>query len=93
MSISRMSAAQKIEACLQALAPLALTIEDDSHLHRHHREGGSGAHIRLRIVSAQFTGLAPLARHRLVYQTVGDLSALNIHALAISAQTPAEAAD
>lgn len=87
-----MSAAQQVTARLQQLAPVHLAIADDTHLHRHHAEGGSGAHLRLHIVSARFEGLPALRRHRLIYECVGDLPALGLHALAITAQTPAEAA-
>ena len=38
-----------------------------------------------------FTGLAPLARHRRVYDVLGPLPALGVHALAIQARTPEEA--
>lgn len=86
------SSASALQQRLQkAIAPLALDIADDSHLHRHHAEGGSGAHLRLRIVAAQFEGMPALARHRLIYQTAGDLAQLGIHALAITALAPAEA--
>ena len=82
---------EAIRARLNTLLPAVLTIADDSHLHRHHAEGGSGLHLRLRIVSARFEGLTIVRRHRLIYQTVGDLSTLGVHALAIRAHTPSEA--
>ena len=75
-----------------ALSPLALELEDESHLHAGHAgaEGGRG-HYRVHIVSAQFTGLRPIARHQLVYRSLGDLMQSDIHALSISAYTPEEA--
>ncbi|MCH9758733.1 MAG: BolA family transcriptional regulator [Proteobacteria bacterium] len=87
-----MSIVEKVESLLQALEPTVLKIADDSHYHAEHAEGKSGAHLRLRIVSEQFNGLLPLARHRLIYQAVGDFSLVGIHALAITALTPSEAA-
>ncbi len=75
-----------------ALQPAALTLEDESHLHAGHAgaEGGRG-HYRAYIVSEQFAGLRTLARHQLVYRTLGELMHTDIHALSISAHTPQEA--
>lgn len=75
-----------------ALAPIALELEDESHLHAGHAgaEGGRG-HYRVHIVSAQFAGLRPIARHQLVYRSLGELMQTDIHALSISAYTPDEA--
>jgi BolA protein len=42
------------------------------------------------IVSAAFSGQAPLARHRAVYAALGDLMQTDIHALAIDARAPQE---
>jgi len=74
-----------------ALKPTALELEDESHLHAGHAgaEGGRG-HYRLRIVSAQFAGLRPIARHQLVYRSLGELMQTDIHALSIVAHTPEE---
>ena len=44
------------------------------------------------MVSPSFKGLAPLARHRAVYAALGAMMATDIHALAIRALTPDEAA-
>ena len=50
-------------------------------------EQGHG-HFSVRIVSAAFAGLSPLARHRAVYAALGDMMQSDIHALAIRAETP-----
>jgi BolA protein len=74
-----------------ALSPVALDIVDESHLHAGHvgaREGKG--HFRIRIVAQRFAGLAPLARHRLVYAACSALLASDIHALSIDARTPDE---
>ncbi len=83
-----------IRSLLQAaLAPSGLAVEDDSHHHAGHAGAAGGAgHFTVRIVSERFAGLPLLARHRLVYQSVAPLMSTEIHALAIVAQTPAEAA-
>lgn len=54
--------------------------------------GDDGVHFEAVIVSEQFAGKLPLARHRLVYATLGDLMGGAIHALALRTLTPAEAA-
>jgi len=75
---------------LQALSPSSLNLENESAQHAGHAGASSGGHYRLTIVSSRFEGLNPVARHRLVYETLGDLMQNGIHALAISAYTPEE---
>lgn len=79
---------QLIRERLAALEPVKLDIVDESHLHVGHAgaQGGAG-HFRVLIASARFNGLAPLARHRLVYDRLHDLIPYPIHALAIVAST------
>lgn len=78
-----------IRARLAALEPQSVDIVDDSALHAAHAGARSGGgHFRLTIVSARFAGLGTLARHRLIYQALGDLMNRQIHALAIEARTP-----
>ena len=87
-----MSVAETIRARLQALEPLALELVDESEQHRGHagyREGGS-THWRLSIVSPRFAGQPTVARHRMVYQALGELMQHPIHALAITARSPEE---
>ncbi len=81
----------EIEARLRtALAPQALEIEDDSHLHAGHAGASEGAHFSVNIVSERFTGLHRVARHRLVYHALAELMRSGIHALAIDARAPGE---
>ena len=75
---------------LQTLSPSLLEIHDDSHLHAGHAGAREGAHFRITVVSAQFSGQNTVARHRQVFAAVGDLMRGKIHALAISAKTPEE---
>jgi BolA protein len=78
-----------IRARLAALDPLSIEIIDDSALHAGHAGARSGGgHYRLTIVSPRFAGLGTVARHRLIYETLGDLMKRDIHALAIEARTP-----
>jgi BolA family transcriptional regulator, general stress-responsive regulator len=90
MNAARM---ERIRAALQALQPLALEVRDDSHKHAGHEGARDGrGHFSVDIVSDAFAGLAPLARHRLVYAAVGAMMQSDIHALQVRARTPAEAA-
>lgn len=75
-----------------ALAPATLEVEDESHRHVGHAGAQDGrGHFRVAVVSEAFAGLNPIARHRAVYAAVGELMTTDIHALSISARTPAEA--
>jgi BolA protein len=87
-----MSVAQEIRRRLAALEPLEVDLVDESEQHRGHagyREGGN-THWRLSIVSPRFAGQSTVARHRMVYQALGDLMQNPIHALAITARSPEE---
>jgi BolA protein len=78
-----------IERVLRAeLAPEALAVRDDSHLHVGHAGAREGRHFSVDITSSRFQGLGPVARHRLVYDALRDLMPRGIHALAIDARTP-----
>jgi BolA protein len=72
----------------QALQPVELTIDDESAAHVGHAGAREGGHYAVRVVSEHFAGLAPLARHRLVYSAAGDLLHNGIHALRIDALIP-----
>lgn len=76
---------------MQELAPVELAVLDESHRHAGHAGAAGGAgHYRVRLVSARFTGLSRIARHRLVYAAVADLMPAQIHALAVEALAPGE---
>jgi BolA protein len=86
--------ASEVHARLAAALPGAqIAVIDESHLHAGHAgaRGGAG-HFRVRIVGAAFEGLRTVARHRLVYDAVRDWMPHRVHALAIEARTPTEAA-
>ena len=55
-------------------------------------QGDDGVHFEATVVSEAFRGKLPLARHRLVYATLGDLMGGAIHALALKTVTPDEQA-
>ncbi len=73
-----------------ALAPESLEIVDQSAAHAGHAGAGGGGHFALTIVSARFAGQSPIARHRLVYQALGELMRGEVHALTITALAPDE---
>ncbi len=75
---------------LAALSPVAIELEDESAQHAGHagsRPSG-GSHWRLAIVSEAFRGKSAVARHRMVYEALGDLMKRDIHALRIEAFAP-----
>jgi BolA family transcriptional regulator, general stress-responsive regulator len=76
---------------LQVLDPLDLIWEDDSHLHAGHAGAREGGHYGLRLVSPRFAGLTRVARHRLIYDALGPLAAVGVHALRIDARAPGDA--
>jgi len=73
------------------LSAESVEIEDQSHLHAGHAgAAGGGGHYEVTIVASCFKGLNPLARHRLVYEAVGELMKKEIHALSIQAYSAEE---
>ena len=80
-----------IEQRLAALEPELIQIYDESAEHVGHAGAASGGgHYQLIVVSRRFEGQARVARHRLVYQALGDLMQRQVHALAITALIPEE---
>ena len=55
-------------------------------------QGEDGVHFEATVVCAAFAGKLPLARHRMVYATLGGKMGGEIHALQLRTLTPDEAA-
>ena len=55
-------------------------------------QGEDGVHFEAVVVCAAFAGKLPLARHRMVYATLGETMGGEIHALQLRTLTPEEAA-
>ena len=55
--------------------------------------GPDGVHFEALVVSEAFVGKLPLARHRMVYATLGERMGGEIHALSLRTLTPEEAAN
>ncbi|MEK6244802.1 MAG: BolA family protein [Pseudomonadota bacterium] len=87
-----MTVADDIKKRLNALAPSRLELLDESAKHAGHAGAapGGNTHWKLTIVSAAFAGKPTVARHRMIYQALGELMQRPIHALSISAQSPDE---
>jgi len=76
------------DAVVDALAPVALEIHDESHMHS--VPEGAESHFKLVVVADVFTGKPLVARHRLVNEALAAELKAGLHALSIHAYTPAE---
>ena len=85
-----MASERVIRERLAALNPVTLDLRDESEQHAGHagHRPGGGTHWQLHIVSEAFRGKSPVARHRMVYEALGDLMERDIHALGIEALAP-----
>ena len=77
-----------------ALAPTRLEVINDSASHHGHagHDGSGESHFTVEIESAAFEGVSRLERQRMVNRALGDIPGQRVHALAISAFAPGEAA-
>jgi BolA protein len=82
----------EIRRRLTTLEPEELELVDESAKHAGHAGAAPGGqtHWKLSIVSRRFAGQPTVARHRMVYEALGELMQKPIHALAISARSPEE---
>ena len=87
-----MTVAAEIRRRLEVLAPSRLELLDESAQHAGHAGAspGGNTHWKLTIVSASFAGTSTVARHRMIYQALGELMNKPIHALSIDAKAPGE---
>lgn len=82
------------EKLTEAFAPTDLRVVDESHHHEGHaghRPGGQ-THYRVYIVSEAFRGKSRVERHRMINATLAHELQGSVHALAIHANAPGEAA-
>lgn len=80
-----------IKGKLAVLTPERLEIIDESAQHAGHAgAAGGGGHYRLIIVSGRFKDMNVVARHRMIYDALGEMMKEQIHALSISAFAPDE---
>jgi BolA protein len=87
-------AAEIARRLTSALAPARLAVIDDSEKHRGHsgHDARGESHFTVEIVAEAFTGKSRVERQRAVNAALADLLVERVHALAIRAKTPAEAA-
>ncbi len=82
---------EEMKQRLASLMPEHIEIIDESAMHAGHAGARSGGgHYQLTLIAAAFAGQNSVARHRAVYQALGDLMNTRIHALAITALAPGE---
>jgi stress-induced morphogen len=74
--------ASQIEHLIRAALPDALVSVNDTT--------GGGDHYAAVVVTTVFHGKSLLERHRMVYAALGDLMRAQIHALALTTDTPEE---
>ena len=65
-------------------------IKDFTGRHLNHKLHEGGFHLEAIIVSKDFEDKGLIDRHRLVYESVGDLMQHEIHALSMKTLTPDE---
>ncbi len=84
-----MSSADKIREILtRRFSPVKLEVLDESAAHAGH--GAQGGHFAVWIVSADFSGLKSIDRHRKIHEILDSEMKNEIHALRIRALTPEE---
>ncbi|GAA4011232.1 BolA family protein [Actimicrobium antarcticum] len=77
---------------LETFSPTVCQLVDESAAHAGHAGAASGgSHYRLHLVSSRFENESRVNRHRLVYDCLRDMMQHEIHALALSVETPSEA--
>ena len=76
------------EKLVLALAPLHLTVENESRMHS--VPAGSETHFKVLVVSAAFEGVSRVDRQRRVNEALKDELATGVHALTMRTLTPGE---
>ena len=85
--------AEEMQVRLKELEPTRLEVIDESALHAGHQPGMTGdaeTHMRIRIVTAAFTGLSRVSRHRAINDLLKPQFDAGLHALAVEAAAPSE---
>lgn len=73
------------EKLAHEIAPLHLEVVNESH--RHNVPPGSESHFKVVVVARAFEGHPLVARHRMVYQALGEELRGGLHALALHTYT------
>lgn len=72
---------------VQEFTPQEVILLNESHMHAGPAEN---SHFNLTLVSEQFAGKRPVARHQMVYKVLAEELAGEVHALALHLFTPEE---
>ena len=64
-----------------------LQIIDESHKHVNHKKDTQGGHFKLLIISEDFENVSLIKRHQLIYDALGDMIKIDIHAISIKVKT------
>lgn len=84
-----MTVATRIEDALtKTFVPVHLVVTNESDGHNVPR--GSETHFRVLVVAETFAGVSAVQRHRLVFDALRAELESGLHALAVTARTPAE---
>ncbi|WP_419716238.1 BolA family protein [Altererythrobacter aquiaggeris] len=78
----------------ETFSPARLDVINDSAAHHGHAgdDGSGSSHFTIVIESAAFTGQSRLQRQRMINAALGDIPGDRVHALAIKASAPEDAA-
>ena len=79
---------QIIEKLTDALHPLQLNVENESH--QHNVPLNSETHFKVTVVSSLFEGKPLVGRHQSIYALLKKEMAAGLHALALHTYTPDE---
>jgi len=71
-------------------SPTFLEVIDESADHAGHAKKGQGGYFKVQIESTRFVGQSKVACHRMVYTSLNDLFAEDIHALALDCKIPSQ---
>ncbi|MCY4641286.1 MAG: BolA/IbaG family iron-sulfur metabolism protein [Gammaproteobacteria bacterium] len=71
-----------------ALHPVFLEVANESHMHN--VPPGSESHFKVTVVSTEFDGKLPVARHRMLNRLLQEELAGSVHALSLHTFTPEE---
>jgi len=84
-----MTRAERIRSAVSTgLRPVHVDVIDESHMHS--VPPGAESHFKLVIASDAFDGMSRVARHRMVNGLLADELRSGLHALTVTAFTPAE---
>jgi BolA-like protein 1 len=76
-----------LQACSYDLSVLAVQVNDS---HKHAVPKGAETHFSVTVVTPVFEGVKLIDRHRMVNQVLADELTTGVHALSITAKTPAQ---